>query len=203
MPIIAGCILATISRAELSILGTVLAVISCIARSFKAVLNAKLLHTDVDNLKPLEILLLEAPTTGLLLLGPGLLLEGGRLFAAVFHPDATMSPAAAHGLHNVSPAAAPSNMTIFLFNSGCGLLMFFNQASYITIIEQTSALTCQVLMNVKMLVLILISVRIFHTDLSMLNMSGIMLAAFGVFLYARVSAMPSKKIAKKDVEDIV
>ena len=144
IPIVVGTVMATVGSASLTFMGVGLALISCFARSFKCVLNAKLLHVSEEPLLPLEILLLEAPSSGvLLLLSSALIFEGSKVAA---------NSAELWG-------AVPNNIL-------GGLLMFFNQASYITIIDASSAVTCQVLMNIKMLFVILISVHLFHTNLS-------------------------------------
>ena len=180
IPIVGGTVLATLGEGSATTFGVALALLSCFARSFKCVLNAKLLHIDAAPLWPMEILLLEAPSSGCLLLVISALLEGPRVVADAPH----------------LLAALPLN---FLG----GLLMFFNQASYITVIDCSSAVTCQVLMNLKMLMLIVVSVHVFHTPLHSVNLVGIAISVAGCMLYAYVSGRPRKVVAVKPPEDLV
>lgn len=196
VPIVFGTAIAAYGNIRFQAVGLLLALVSCFGRAFKAVLNSRLLHADAaDAMQPLEILLLEAPTTGLLLLvGPVLFIEAPRLFH--HSVAATVDPTAV-------AVVGTSFIKVAAVNVVCGVLMFFNQASYITIIEQTSALTCQVLMNVKMLLLILVAVRVFGTDLSILNYVGIAVATIGCFLYGWASSLPRRVVARKgDTETV-
>ncbi|CAK0892977.1 unnamed protein product [Prorocentrum cordatum] len=82
--------------------------------------------------------------------------------------------------------------------------MYLNQWSYscdearlflvapVTIIETTSAMTCGILMNVKMVALILASVCIFGSSLGPLNWLGILVAVAGAAWYAREQGRAAK-----------
>jgi drug/metabolite transporter (DMT)-like permease len=188
VPIVGGTVAATIGgKVSPSLFGVGLALVSCFARSFKCVLNAKLLQPASSGkgveeesadqaqkkapLLPLEILLLEAPTSGLLLLALSALIEGHRV------------------VDN-----APQLMDALPINLLGGLLMFANQASYITVIQQSSAVSCQVLMNIKMLLVIVLSVHIFGTPLRWWNGVGIFVAAAGCVAYAVAEGRPQRKV---------
>jgi hypothetical protein len=163
--------------------GAFLAVVSTIGRAVKAVLNARLLAGGSSNsggaattdgsgggpvgaqgksvvvsgvaanvsagvapplgrLTPLDILTLEAPTSGVILLSLAcLLLERGRIF------DGTCVTSGDAG------AALATNLV-------GGALMFLNQLSYVAVIDRSDALTCQVVMNVKMMLLIVVSLAL-------------------------------------------
>jgi drug/metabolite transporter (DMT)-like permease len=185
IPVVGGTVIATVGGPVApSVYGIACATVSCFARSFKCVLNAKLLAPSsgkkADNgddpnqkpLLPLEILLMEAPTSGVFLLIIAAFVEGDKIAATM----------------PLLIAAAPLNIL-------GGVLMFANQASYITVIEQSSAVTCQVLMNLKMLLLIMISVQIYNTPFSAVNYGGVLIATAGCVLYALIAARPQPRPA--------
>jgi drug/metabolite transporter (DMT)-like permease len=183
-------------------LGVALALASTFGRSLKAVLNAKLLAGSPGSapLAPLEVLALEAPTSGAILLLCSALAAAVALFAAP-QPNARL------GTHH-APATTTHGATICSADAGTfvgvtlatGALMFFNQLSYISVIKLSSALTCQVLMNVKMLLLIGVSVAIFNTPLRALNVAGMGLAFAGCLLYARASAHELAAARKREFD---
>ena len=191
LPIVGGTVLASVGEASFSTVGAVLATISCLGRSCKAILNSKLVNGDVTHsstspssivLTPLSVLLLEAPTTACLILVPALLLEHSP-----FHSSRWKT------YHN-SPTPLPSLWSYqqcVWFNLVAGVLMFVNQASYITVIHQTSALSCQVLMNVKMLLLIVVALHVFDQPFGVSNQLGVVLACAGCFCYAASVAKDS------------
>lgn len=142
-------------------MGVTLAAVACVGRSLKAVLNGYLLELTAERLSPLELLLLEAPMTGLMIGAVGLALEGG-------HVQEWSTP-------------------IVWCNLLGGALMFFNQASYIMLIDLTSPVTTQIFMNIKMLVLIFISLLMFPTTtFTWVNCVGALVAGAGSLLYGRV-----------------
>jgi drug/metabolite transporter (DMT)-like permease len=195
MPIVVGTMVASIAphhdgasggvAMAPSMAGVLLAMISCFGRASKAVLNALLLSGagsggSGNKLRPLEIVLLEAPTTGAMILLPALLLEGPSIFVTrtsqfVIHPWSTLG-----------------------VNVVCGGLMFATQAAYVTLIDETSALSCQVLMSVKMLVLVFFSVWWHHTPFTWVNALGVLVAGAGCVAYARaVQEQDHSAAAKK------
>ena len=191
VPIVCGTVMASYGEMTFGVLGVALALTSCFGRAFKAVINSMLL-TSVDNLQPLEILLLESPTTGALMLIPSFLLEGTRLFRS----QAVVEPSPVVG--DIGAEHAFWKNHIILLNVICGVLMFANQASYITIIQKTSAISCQVLMNVKMLVLIGVSLHVFQSTFSWMNVAGSAVATGGCLLYALAVSKSQSENKKND-----
>jgi solute carrier family 35 protein E1 len=186
VPIVCGTIIASYGEMTFSVVGVALALTSCFGRAFKAVINSMLL-TSADNLQPLEILLLEAPTTGALIAVPAFVFEGLLGGSEAFTGITTVGFSnGTRILQELHPAHADSFWAhhLVLLNVLCGVLMFANQASYITIIQMTSAISCQVLMNVKMLMLIGVSLHVFGASFSWMNVAGTALATCGCFLYA-------------------
>lgn len=100
------------------------------------------------------------------------------------------------------PAAETSPWPLLVGTSVLGgFLMFVNQGTYINIIDASSPVTCQVLMNVKMLLLIVVAVRLFHTPLSGVNVLGVLVATSGCLLYAYGEATSGTKKEKSDDND--
>ena len=99
--------------------------------------------------------------TGLMLGAVGLALEGGHVMVW--------------------------SSTVVWGNLVGGALMFFNQASYIMLIDLTSPVTTQIFMNIKMLVLIFVSLLLFPTStFTWVNCMGALVAGAGSLLYGRV-----------------
>ena len=189
-PIVVGSLLAAMPdhAQNLSQVGIALALVSTAGRSLKAVLNARLLAGSQSALplRPLEVLSLEAPTSGALLLCVSVLLACTGVGSAPSN-----APPRGSGGDGEAAHQTPTGMcgridaqTFAIVNCGAGVLMFFNQLSYISVIKLSSALTCQVLMNMKMLLLIVVSLFVFHTQLSGPNVAGVVVAASGCLAYA-------------------
>lgn len=178
VPIMLGTVLALRgeSQQRSATLGVFLAFVSCFGRAAKAVLNHRLLGkvevAAVEPLKPLEIVLYEAPTTACLLLLPALLLEWNALQRILSMP---------------TPALWEWMLWWLIQNVVGGICMFITQYAYVSIIHLTSALTCQVLMNIKMLLLVFASVLYFHLPYTRENVVGVLIAVAGCFLYAGAS----------------
>eukprot|EP00659_Diplonema_papillatum_P008245 gene8245-12727_t len=173
IPVVGGVVLASWGELSASWLGIFMAVVSCFARAGKAIINDLLLHasSDEERLSAVQIMSFESPLSGCILFFVSLVCETPTIIAWLEQEDRA------------------SVSTIVLFNSVCGVLMFLNQWSYISIIKQTSSVTCQVLMNLKMVTLIVISVGMFSTVLEPIHIVGIVVAAGGCTLYALVCSM--------------
>jgi drug/metabolite transporter (DMT)-like permease len=170
VPIVCGCALFSAGDMTSSAAGASLALLSSTGRSFKAIFNGLILNSATEKLRPIEVLLLEAPTTGLILALIAALLEG---------PWGT--GAQPHESPNVS------------FNVACGALMFVTQVSYMMIIERTSPLTCQVIMNVKMMMLVVVSMVLLATPPTAASVLGFIAVILGCTLYASIAAASAVK----------
>eukprot|EP00759_Apiculatamorpha_spiralis_P005998 PhF_6_TR13540/c0_g1_i1/m.21642 len=171
LPIVGGTVLASLGEIGAEFWGLLFALISCGGRAFKAILNARLLSdggSDSVVLDTYTILMYEAPLSGIVI---------GIVSAVVEFAKTKVTPG--------------YEKDVFFFNLFCGVLMFFNQLSYLSIIQHTSALTCQILMNLKMVILILVSVTIFSTPISAINYLGIVIATLGCTYYAKLTATPT------------
>jgi drug/metabolite transporter (DMT)-like permease len=183
------------SSAAVPILGIALALISTFGRSMKAVLNSKLVTGSKQALPlaPLEVLSLEAPTSGIILLS-------GSILASIIVFRASSADDGTDGIESIGICGSSDSFSFIRVNVFAGILMFFNQLSYITVIKLSSALSCQVLMNLKMLLLIFVSILIFATPLSGLNVLGMLFAFVGCLYYAVASAEDEKKKIKIEKE---
>ena len=168
IPIVGGVVLASWGELSASYFGLVMAVTSCVARAGKAIINDMLLHssTDDDRLDIVQIMSFESPISGVILLIVAFLFEYDQLSEWYNRTDRV------------------SILTVMMYNSMCGVLMYLNQWSYISIIKFTSSVTCQVLMNMKMVSLIAVSVVVFGTPIRPIHSFGIVVATFGCIFYA-------------------
>lgn len=171
VPIVVGTAMASAGEVRLAgKVGVCLAAVACIGRALKAVLNGVLLSSPTERLTPLEVLLLEAPTTALMIGSVALTMES-------FHAK------------DISWSVVRAN----LFG---GVLMFFNQASYITLIGATSPVTTQIFMNIKMLILIFTSMLLFPTTaFTWPQCVGALVATGGALMYGH--AMHSLRRTKE------
>jgi len=174
IPIVGGVALAVgqASGGETVVVGVVLALISCFARAGKAILNERLLSagTAREKLSTLTIMALESPTSGCILLVAGILVEGSLMMQW-----------------------QGNLLAVVAYNAVCALCMFLNQWSYISIIQHTSSVTCQILMNVKMIVLIVTSSVLLQTPLSFVQIVGMIIATTGCIGYAMIKQRESSK----------
>jgi len=150
--------------------GVAMASVSCLARAGKATINESLLRATKtgDRTNPLQIISMESPVSGCILALLGTAFER-KLVARWYYSD-----------------AGSSLGHLLFYNSCCGALMLLNQWSYVTIIRQTSSVTCQVLMNLKMITLVAVSAVFFNTPVGGVRVVGIAVAAGGCTCYALV-----------------
>eukprot|EP01063_Lacrimia_lanifica_P016502 TRINITY_DN23044_c0_g1_i1.p1 TRINITY_DN23044_c0_g1~~TRINITY_DN23044_c0_g1_i1.p1 ORF type:complete len:369 (+),score=113.19 TRINITY_DN23044_c0_g1_i1:66-1172(+) len=169
VPIIGGVALASWGELSGVAVGVFMAILSCVARAGKAIINDMLLHanTETDRLDTMQIMSFESPISGCILTVVALVLESSTL---------------AEWLRNEESSVA----AVLMYNSCCGVLMLVNQWSYISIIKYTSSVTCQVLMNLKMITLIGVSCVMFGTRLDNVHIFGMFVATVGCTLYAYV-----------------
>mmetsp|Transcript_21753 Transcript_21753/g.24948 ORF Transcript_21753/g.24948 Transcript_21753/m.24948 type:complete len:274 (+) Transcript_21753:1-822(+) len=156
--------------------GVLMATISCLARAAKAIINERLLQAPLseDRLGTIEIISMESPISGSFLLVIGIFFE--------YHQVKEWLDSTTRSDDEVVPSVG----FLLFYNSCCGLCMLLNQWSYISIIKYTSSVTCQVLMNLKMIALIAVSVTIFGTAVRAIQVVGILIAALGCTWYALV-----------------
>eukprot|EP00754_Rhynchopus_humris_P040789 Rhum_TRINITY_DN2394_c0_g1::Rhum_TRINITY_DN2394_c0_g1_i1::g.7029::m.7029 len=170
VPIIGGVVMASWGELSASSIGVFMAVLSCVARAGKAIINDLLLHaqSDDERLDTVQIMMFESPLSGVILALCCLLFESGSIYTWMMRDDRVPF------------------MTVIVYNSFCGVLMLLNQWSYISIIKYTSSVTCQILMNLKMVTLILVSVTLFGTPLHPIHYLGMAIATGGCTTYAFV-----------------
>ena len=168
IPIVGGVVMASWGELSASWIGVIFAVVSCVARAGKAIINDLLLHAkrDDERLDTIQIMMYESPLSGVCLLLVGLFVEWDSV------------------ANWASLESRSSIWDLLAYNSLCGGLMLLNQWSYISIIKYTSSVTCQVLMNLKMISLIAVSIFLFDTPLKPIHAFGMIVATAGCTLYA-------------------
>jgi len=200
VPIVGGTLLAAMGEVSAHWLGFIFAVLSCIARAGKKIINDILLHGGSEvqgQLSPAQIIGYESPFSGLILLSIGLLFEGTTMRERFFGSSACWINGQGYLTENAQLCGTSESLVrLIITNSGIGVLMFVNQWTYMSIIKHTSALTCGILMNLKMVTLISLSIFMFGTHLDAINWCGIFVASTGCVLYAHVKQLePEEKAA--------
>lgn len=191
VPVVGGTLMAAMGEMSATFAGLTSAVLSCVARASKKIINDSLLHgsKSSDGLTPTQIMMYEAPVSGAILLLVGVIFEGNTLSDKVLVYDELPSP--------MNPDTTRDLLHLLASNIALGMLVYWNQWSYISIIDCTSAMTCGILMNLKMVLLICLSVRLFGTHLSSFNMCGIAIAFSGCVVYGYEKQQPSNVTIRK------
>eukprot|EP01059_Diplonema_ambulator_P028711 TRINITY_DN47603_c0_g1_i1.p1 TRINITY_DN47603_c0_g1~~TRINITY_DN47603_c0_g1_i1.p1 ORF type:complete len:323 (+),score=80.29 TRINITY_DN47603_c0_g1_i1:33-1001(+) len=172
--IVLGTIMATASDPDIAgrqntILGVIFMLLSCFCRAGKCVINTRLLQAlpgagAQHKLHKLTLLRYEAPMSGTLLFLASMFCEIPYSTTLWEQPGYFM-------------AATVCN----------GFLMFLNQVTYLAIVEYTSPIASQAIMNVKMIFLILLSTLFYPVHISFINGLGMMIAASSAIAYSYVA----------------
>eukprot|EP01063_Lacrimia_lanifica_P006722 TRINITY_DN14235_c0_g1_i1.p1 TRINITY_DN14235_c0_g1~~TRINITY_DN14235_c0_g1_i1.p1 ORF type:complete len:345 (+),score=88.56 TRINITY_DN14235_c0_g1_i1:127-1161(+) len=163
--IVLGTSLATVGDPDMSgtPFGVASMLLSCFCRAGKCVINARMLQKPLpgaetqQRLNKLTLLRYEAPMSGALILTGSVLYET----ATLQYPFEFLACSALNGL-----------------------LMYVNQITYLAIVEHTSPIASQSLMNIKMIFLILLSGLFNPIHVSPLNTLGMAVAAGGAVGYS-------------------
>ena len=187
--IVIGTAMATIGDPSMrgTPFGVIAMLFSCLCRAGKCVINTRLLQGlpgagAQKKLSKLSLLRYEAPMSGACILVASLLFEGVSTLLASPAP-AESAAGAAPGVESVF-ASGVNFATFMAATFFSGALMFLNQVTYLAVVEHTSPVASQALMNLKMIFLILLSSAFFPLHLSLLNGAGMLLAAFGAVMYS-------------------
>lgn len=193
VPVVGGTLMAAMGEVSATFAGLTLAVLSCVARAGKKIINDSLLQgsKSSNGLTPTQIMMHEAPLSGAILLLVGLLFESNVLSDKVLSFDEPPNP--------MNPDKTRDLLHLVASNTALGVLVYWNQWSYISIIDCTSALTCGILMNLKMVLLVCLSVGLFGTNLSFFNVCGIAVAFLGCVLYGHENQQQSSNLATRRV----
>ena len=182
MLIVIGTATATVGDPNInaSLFGVVAMLISCFCRAGKCIINTQLLQGSPaqhiqQKFNKLTLLRYEAPMSGSLIIIASMFVEI-RGFSL---PEGWLEP-------------------FFYFTIATlinGILMFFNQVTYLGIVEHTGPVTSQTLMNLKMIFLILISTTLYPIHITKVNGAGMMLATVSAILYSYHSEPKQKREA--------
>ncbi|KAJ9453766.1 solute carrier family 35 [Diplonema papillatum] len=183
--IVCGTAMATVGDPDVTgtTFGIVCMLFSCFCRAGKCVINTTLLQglptggTQQPKLHKLTLLRYEAPMSGCIIMVGCLCFELPHLI-------------------QLAMAFGFTWPTIARFASATlvnGALMFLNQVTYLAIVEHTSPVASQALMNIKMIFLILFSTLFYPLHLSVVNGLGMALAGIGAAMYSIYSDSPPKK----------
>eukprot|EP00756_Hemistasia_phaeocysticola_P044561 Hpha_TRINITY_DN18364_c0_g1::TRINITY_DN18364_c0_g1_i1::g.158124::m.158124 len=170
--IVVGTAMATIGDPDMRAapLGVGYMLLGCFCRAWKCVLNTRLLQGSAlpgpkeETLSKMTVLRYEAPLSGLLILAAAAVFEGPVILR-----------------HGWSQSQINRLVCMNIVNGG---MMFVNQYSYLGVVEHTSPVASQVLMNVKMIFLVFISFLIHPVVVGWVNLVGMILAAGGAVVYA-------------------
>jgi len=203
LPIVGGTLLAAWGEISAHWVGVVMAILSCIARAGKSIWNDILLHGSKGNgqLTPVQLIGFESPLSGMILLCVGLLFQGAVFVERFGTPGCWFFDPDRGAEHADVCSTQGSLVGLVLTNSCIGGLMFLNQWTYMSIIKTTSAMSCSILMNLKMVTLISVSVFTFGTHLGALNWCGIAIASAGCIAYANVTQQLPTAPAGEMLED--
>ena len=158
--------------------GVAAMLVSCLCRAGKCVINTRLLQglpgAAQQKMSKLSLLRYEAPMSGVTILIASFVFE----FVGVW---------VSGGGEGGSEGAGWTVSSLAFFIGATlvnGVLMFVNQLTYLAVVEHTSPVASQALMNIKMIFLILVSSLFFPLHLSPLNAVGMAIASGGAVLYS-------------------
>ncbi|EFJ50141.1 plastidic phosphate translocator, partial [Volvox carteri f. nagariensis] len=164
VPVVVGIVLASGGEPQLHLLGLVLQLVACLARSFKTVLQAVLLTDERDRLHPMTLLAYTSALSTAML----------ALLTAITEPRSLHQAARLHAAH---PHFAP------LLALSCGLAFLANWTNFL-VSKKLGALTLQVLGNFKNVVAAAAAVAVFSDPVTQLGLVGYGMTTAGVFTYS-------------------
>eukprot|EP00992_Anisonema_acinus_P010385 TRINITY_DN6543_c0_g2_i1.p1 TRINITY_DN6543_c0_g2~~TRINITY_DN6543_c0_g2_i1.p1 ORF type:complete len:338 (-),score=78.51 TRINITY_DN6543_c0_g2_i1:8-964(-) len=167
IPLVGGSMLTTFAEGlKLTSIGIIVELFSVLGRAGKAVLSDGLLN-DSGKIDTYTLLKYESPGSAAAVGIMASLLEGSLLMKYV------MEHSGYEFLYHCAYSAL------------LGLLMFLVQVSYLELIASSSAITCQVLMNVKMLLLVVIATILTPTGVFTVTKGvGIAVTFLGGLMYS-------------------
>lgn len=178
IPVVAGMVIAARGEPSFQMIGFLLSLTSTVARGLKAVLQQVLMSEGDTRLDSLNTLRLMSPFACLVLLPCSLVFEG-------YEPLMKLS-----GMMVDTDRTQSSFYLGLLANTGCAVLV--NLFSFL-VTKHTSALTVQVLGNLKGVVLAMISIMIFKNPITIQGVVGFGITMVGTALYSWSKAQPVRE----------
>jgi len=169
LPIAGGVGLASWQEADFNLFGFMAIVIATALRAVKSVWQGILLADDEDRIDPLSLLYYMAPPSFCMLF----------FLCLICEPDLVLSS------HSLSATFTDPSLTFWLIISG--FIAFILNIMNLLVTKYTSAVTLQVLGNVKVVLSIIVSVLIFHNEVSFLSWIGCSITLIGVNWYSLAS----------------
>jgi solute carrier family 35, member E3 len=165
IPITAGVALASFTEMSFHAGGFVAAIASCVLTGTKFILSSQMLGGRY-NLDSINLLRLMCPPSVVFLLPPVLLLELRGVFAWLAAPERTAT-----------------HLAILILS---GVVSFALNVCLFVVLKATSSVTLTVAGNIKVVLVIIVSVMIFHNPVSPLNAVGCLTAIAGCTWYGLV-----------------
>ncbi|KAF8413067.1 hypothetical protein HHK36_001043 [Tetracentron sinense] len=164
LPVVLGIVLASNSEPLFHLFGFLVCVGSTAGRALKSVVQGILLTSEAEKLHSMNLLLYMAPMAALILLPFTLYIEGN--VAAI-----------------IIEKARGDSFSVFLLIGNATVAYLVNLTNFL-VTKHTSALTLQVLGNVKAAVAAVVSVLIFRNPVTVMGMTGFVVTVMGVVLYS-------------------
>jgi len=164
-----GMILTTRGEVNFHPIGFALVLLATLTRALKSIMQGLALSSVEDRLDSIELLYHMSWRSALWLGAWCLLLERGALH------DPTLS----------------SSVALWMYIVASALVSFFLNVAQFAVTKATSAVTLQVLGNIKVVLLIVLSVAIFGNEVSAMAASGCAICLSGVVLYNFATRKPA------------
>jgi drug/metabolite transporter (DMT)-like permease len=176
IPVVGGVAAASLTEVNFEIIGFSCALVACLTTAVQSVLSSVLL-TGEYRLDSVNLLYYMAPLAFLVDLP----------FAYYFESDAVMN----HSYNDVTA----NEITFLLLLSG-GVAFLLNLSVFFAI-KSTSALTFTVFGNLKVVIVIILSVVIFQNEITVFNALGCLVAFVGIcsYSYQEYSLKEQKRLA--------
>jgi len=196
MPVICGGLaICTTKEVNFHFLGAFFATGATVLRALKSIMQGRLLVDPSERLDSVTLLYYMAPYAALLLFVLSLCTEGAKPYTILF-PRLSSSPAD-------SEPVITGLGTVWVLLCVSGLNACFLNITNFLVTSYTSAVTLQVLGNVKSCLSIGVSVAIFRNSLKFTQIVGVAACLFGVWIYNEKGGTvktPEKVVEKPDVE---
>jgi len=169
IPIAGGVSLSSWQEADFNILGFSAVIIATALRAVKSVWQGQLLTDDEDKLDPISLIYYMSPPSMIMLF----------FLTLVFEPEILLD------VDILTTHASDMNLVFWVFLSGA--IAFWLNIMNLLVTKYTSAVTLQVLGNVKVVLSIIVSVLIFQNSVSLLGWLGCGITLLGGQWYSSIT----------------
>eukprot|EP01103_Thecamoeba_quadrilineata_P003284 TRINITY_DN13078_c0_g1_i1.p1 TRINITY_DN13078_c0_g1~~TRINITY_DN13078_c0_g1_i1.p1 ORF type:complete len:325 (-),score=38.36 TRINITY_DN13078_c0_g1_i1:79-1053(-) len=169
VPIVGGVSLASWQEADFNIFGFAAVIFATALRAVKSVWQGQLLTDEEDKLDPISLLYYMSPPSVVMLF----------FLTLLFEPEIILDT------NIIMANATDSSLLFWVFMSGT--IAFWLNIMNLLVTKYTSALTLQVLGNVKVVLSIIVSVLIFQNRVSFLAWVGCVITLLGGQFYSTLN----------------